>query len=102
MVGRLDFALTDDLVDDALDRFGGDDYDADFRSVFFRSMKSRNEVPCRWLSTAPLIVRSLVKPPIQCVKVDLKNKNAVKQVNKLWEIPSTTAEECCRLILVGD
>ena len=40
-------------------------------------MQSRNEFPFRSFS-APLIFRSLVKPPVQCVKVDLKDKNAVK------------------------
>ncbi len=46
-------------------------------------MQSRNRFPFRWLSAAPLFVRSLVKPPIQCVKVDFKNKDAVKQIYKL-------------------
>jgi len=41
-----------------------------------------NEFPFRWLSDAPLIVWSLVKPPIQCVKVDSKDKNTVKQIYK--------------------
>jgi len=43
-------------------------------------MQSRNEFPFHWLSAAPLIVQSLVKPPIQCVKVDFKDKSAVKQI----------------------
>jgi hypothetical protein len=30
----------------------------------------------------PLIVRSLVKPQIQCVKVDVKDKDTVKQIDK--------------------
>ena len=45
-------------------------------------MQSRNEFPFRWLSAAPLIVRSLVKPPIQCVKVDFKGKTpSIKSIN---------------------
>lgn len=40
-------------------------------------MQSRNEFPFRWFS-APLIFRSLVKPPLQCVKVDVQDENAVK------------------------
>jgi len=70
--------LTNDLVNDARDRCGGVDQDAVFRNVFFRLMQSRNELPFRWFSAAPLRVRSLVKPPIQCVKVNFKDKNAVK------------------------
>jgi hypothetical protein len=40
-------------------------------------MQSRNEFPFR-LFSPPLIIRSRVKPPVQCVKVDFKDKNAVK------------------------
>jgi hypothetical protein len=46
-----------------------------------RSLRGRNRLQnlhLRWLSAAPLRVRSLVKPPIQCVKVDFKDKNAVE------------------------
>lgn len=72
-----------DLVNDVRDRCGGVDYNAVLRNVFFRLMQSRNEFPFHWLSAVPLIVRSLVKPPIQCVpiqcvKVDFKDKNAIK------------------------
>jgi hypothetical protein len=70
--------LTKDLVNDALDGHGGVDCNSVFRNVFFRLMQSRNEFPFRRLSAAPLIVRSLVKPPVQCAKVDLKDKSAVK------------------------
>jgi hypothetical protein len=73
------FALTKDLVNDARDGRGGVDYNAVLRDVFFRLMPSRNEFPVRRLSAAPLIVRSLVKPPIQCGKVDLKDKNACRK-----------------------
>jgi len=54
------------------------------------------------LFSAPLIFRSLVKPPVQCVKVDLKDKNAVKQIYEFRIIPRPTAEKCYRLILIGD
>lgn len=72
------FELQEDLVDDARDGYGGGDYSTVLGSVFFRPMQSRNEFPFRWLSAAPPIVRSLVKPPIQCVKVDFKDEDAVK------------------------
>ena len=71
------FALTNDLVDDAHDRCGGVDPYAVFRDVFFRLMQSRNEIPLRLFST-PLIDRSPVKPPIQCVNVDMQDKDAVE------------------------
>ena len=40
-------------------------------------MQSRNEFPFL-LFSAPLIFRSLVKPPVQCVEVDFKDKHAVE------------------------
>ena len=42
-------------------------------------MQSQNEVPFR-LFSAPLIFCSLVKPLFQCVTVDFKEKDAVKQI----------------------
>jgi hypothetical protein len=72
------FALAKDFVNDACNRCGGVDLNAVLRNLFFRLMQSRNEFPLRWLSVVPLRVRSLVKPPIQFVKVDLKDKNAVE------------------------
>ena len=72
------FALTNDFVNDARDRRGGVGRNAVLRNVFFRLMQSRDEFPFRWLSAAPLGVRPLVKPPIQRVKVDFKDKNAVE------------------------
>ncbi len=84
--------MTDDLVNDARDRCGTVDYNTVFRNVFFRLMQSRNEFPFR-LFSAPLIFRSLVKPPVQCVKVDLKDKNAVKGIgNYLIEGVSGTGK----------
>ena len=69
--------MTNDLVNDVRDRCGGVDYDTVFRNVFLCLMQSRNELPFRLVS-APLIFHSFVKPPVQCVKVDVKDKNAVK------------------------
>jgi hypothetical protein len=71
-------APTNDLVNDARHRRGGVDDNAVLRNVFFRLVQSRDESPPRRLSAAPLGVRPLVKPPIQCVKVDFKDKNAVE------------------------
>ena len=75
------FALTKDLVDDPRDGRGGVDHDPVVGNVFFRSMQSQNEFPLR-VSSAPLIFRSPVKPPVQCVKVDIKDEYAVKQINE--------------------
>ncbi|MGM7724325.1 hypothetical protein [Metabacillus sp. Hm71] len=71
------FALTDDLVNDVLDRCGGVDYNSVFWNVFFRLVQSSNEFPFRFFS-AKFIFWSLVKPPVQCVNVDLEDKHAVK------------------------
>jgi hypothetical protein len=70
--------LTKDLVNDVRDRCGGFDYNAVLRNVFFRLMQSRNEFPFHWLSAAPLIVRSLVKPPIQMCQGRLQGQKAIK------------------------
>ena len=48
-------------------------------------MQSHNEFAFR-LFSAPLLFRSLVKPPVQCVKVDVEDKNAVKQIDKLRKV----------------
>ena len=72
--------VTDDLVNDAHERCGGVDDDTVFRYIFFRLMQARNDFPFR-LFSAPLIwisAASPVKPPVQCVKVDFKEKEAVK------------------------
>jgi hypothetical protein len=77
--------LTEDLINDARDGRCGVDYNTVFRSVFFRLMQSHNEFPFFWLS-APVIwvsPASLVKPPVQCVKVDFKDKDAVKWIYEL-------------------
>jgi hypothetical protein len=75
------FALTKDLVNDARDGRRGVDHNSVPGNVFFRPMQSQNVFPFR-LSSAPLVFRSLVKPPLQCVKVDFKDENAVEQVNE--------------------
>lgn len=72
--------LTKDLINDAREGRGGVDYDTVFRNVFFRLMRSHNEFPFAW-SSAPVIwvqPASLVDPPVQCVEVDFKDKDAVK------------------------
>lgn len=45
-------------------------------------MQSHNKFPFFGLP-APLILRPLVKPPVQCVNVDLKDKDAIKQIYEL-------------------
>ena len=72
--------LTKDLINDARDGRGGIDYNT-VRSVFFRLMQSYNEFPFS-LFSAPLIFWSLVKSPVQCAKVDFKDKNAVKYIDE--------------------
>ncbi len=64
-------------------------------------MQSHSKVPFRLLST-PLIVRPLLKPSEHGVTVDLKDKDAVKEIDELRKIPRTTAEKCYRLMLIRD
>ena len=49
-----------------------------FFGILLRLMPSPDEFPFRWVSAAPLVVRSLIKPPIQGVKVDFEDENLVK------------------------
>ncbi|GHO42300.1 hypothetical protein KSX_04630 [Ktedonospora formicarum] len=72
--------VTDDLVNDAHERCGGVDDDAVFRYSFFRLMQARNEFSFLW-SPAPVSwvqCHSLINPPKTGVKVDIKDKHAVK------------------------
>jgi len=95
------FASPKDLVDYVRDRRICVDHDTVLRNVFSRLMQSRNELPFRF-PPAPLIFRSLVKPPVQGVEVDLEDENAVKQLNEVCKVPRTPAEECYRRIIAGD
>ena len=73
--------MTDDFVNDVRDRYGRVDDSTNFRYFFFRSMQPHDQFPfCSF--PAPLSFRSLVKPPTQCVKVDLKNKDVVKYIDE--------------------
>src|SRR5215470_2222893 len=62
------------------------------RNVFLRVMQSRNEFPFRWFCAPVSWVQchSLINPPVQGAKVNLKDKNAVKEINELGNIPRTT------------
>ncbi len=91
-----------DLVHDARDGRRSIDDETALWNVFFRFVQARDEFTFHWLSAAPLMVQSLVKPPVQCAKVNLENEDAVEQSNKFGKIPGTTAEECDRFILVCD
>jgi len=99
---RTGLASTKNLVDNVLDRCGGVDDNAVLRDVFFRLMPSHDEFAFRRLSATPLVVWSLVKPPIQRGKVDFEDKDAVEQIDKFREVPCATAEEYGRFIPVGD
>jgi hypothetical protein len=97
-------ALTDNLVNDARERCGGVDDHTVFRNAFFRSVQSRSDFPFR-LFSAPVSgvhCHPLSNPPVHCVKVNFKDKNAVKQIDELCSIPRSTAEKRDRLIPVGD
>src|SRR3954453_23332419 len=92
--------LTKDLVHHVLDRCGGVDNHPVLRDVFFGLMPPDDEVAFRGLPAAPLLVRSRVKPPVQRGKVDLEDEDGVEEVEKLREVPRSTAEEGDRFPLV--
>ena len=79
-------ASTKDLVDNVLDRCGGVDDNAVLRDVFFGLMPSHDELAFRRHSAAPLVVRALVKPPLQRRQVDFEDKYRVEQVDELREV----------------
>ena len=64
-------------------------------------MPSRNQLPFGWFS-APLVLWSRSKPPIQRVQIDLENENPVKQVNKADEISGAATEKGDRVALISD
>ncbi len=64
-----------------LDRCAGVDENAVLRDVFFRLMPSHDEFAFDRPSATPLVGRSLVKPPMQCRKVDFEDKDAVEQID---------------------
>jgi hypothetical protein len=70
----------DDLVNDARERCGGIDDNAILRNVFLRLMQSRNEFPFRWFCAPVSRVQchSLINSPVQGLKVNLKDEDAVK------------------------
>ena len=78
---------TKDLVDNVLDRRGRVDDDAVLRDVFLRLMPLHDEVAFRRHSAAPLVVRSLVEPPMQRGKVDFEDEYGVEQVDEFREVP---------------
>ncbi len=75
-------ALTQDLINDVRERGGGVDRNTVLRNAFLCLMQPLNEFPFG-SSSAPIVFRSRVQPPVQCVKVDCKDKNSVEQANEL-------------------
>jgi hypothetical protein len=74
------------------DRRCGVYHDTIVRRVFLLCVQSHNEFTFDGPSS-PLVFRSFSKTPDQRIATDLKNKNLVKQVNKLGEISRAAAEE---------
>ena len=64
-------------------------------------MQSLDELPLRG-SSAPLVVSSLVEPPVQGVTVDLEDEDAVEQVDDVREVPRASAEVRHLGTLVGN
>ncbi|HLZ56170.1 MAG TPA: hypothetical protein VKR06_04415 [Ktedonosporobacter sp.] len=72
--------MTEDLVNDAHERWAGVDDDTVFRYSFFCLMQTHNGFSFLW-SSAPVSwvqCHSLINPPKTGVKVDIKEKHAVK------------------------
>ncbi len=68
-------------------------------------MQSCNEFLFLWFSAPVSWVpcHPLIKPSIQCVNVvDLKNKNTIKQINKVVEISRAAAEKGDRDAVISD
>ena len=75
----------EDLVDDARDGRRGVDDDAAW-GVFSRLVQPLDELTFR-LPSAPLVFRSPVEPPVQCVEIDLKDEDAVEQADEVRGVP---------------
>ena len=67
------FRMTKDFVHDVCNRWGRIDHGARARDVFLGPMQSHDEIAYRLLR-APLVVRSLVEPPVQGVEIDVEAK----------------------------
>ena len=65
--------MTKDFVHDVCNRWGRIDHGARARDVFLGPMQSHDEIAYRLLR-APLVVRSLVEPPVQGVEIDVEAK----------------------------
>ena len=78
-------ALTNDLVNDVRKRCGRVDDHTVFRNGFFRLIQARSDVPFRCFSAPVSRVHchSLINPPVHGVKVNLKDKNAIEQIDEL-------------------
>jgi hypothetical protein len=94
--------VTKDVVNDVGDRCGGVDWDAVLRNILLRLMPPHDSFAFHSFSVTPLIVRSSVKPPVQCIEVDIKDEHAVEQAYELREVAGTTTEKRRRVSLVGD
>lgn len=96
--------MTKDFIDDDRDRCSGVDGDAVVGQALSCLMQLGDEFPFRW-SSAPVVgvgEHAFVNPPVQGFEVDLKDENAVEQMDELGGVSSPAAEEGHRLILVCD
>jgi hypothetical protein len=76
---------TKNVVDNLRNRAGSVNGNAVLRRVF-RLMPSHDAFAFRRLPASPLVVWPLVQPPMQCGKVDFKNKDAVEQIDEFREV----------------
>ena len=88
-------------VHDACEGCRGIDEDGVFgKTLFCRMLYSRKGFPftCR---SAPRVLRSGRKTPIQRLHIDRKHKNVIEQTDEAVGIPRTAAQECCRMGVIG-
>jgi len=87
------FDLTEDFVNHVRNRCGGVDDPPLFGNAFFRLMHAHNDFPLLWSATPVswVLCHSLINPLERGSQVDIKDKYVVEEIDKLGEIPRTTA-----------
>jgi hypothetical protein len=89
-------AFRENFVDDLGEWRGGVDYDCATRDIFFCCMQSGNEGLLSWFSAevGGIQRHTLIESSVQSVEVaDFKNKNSVKQIDKIGEVSGAAAEK---------
>jgi hypothetical protein len=100
-LGREEVGPSENGVDDALNGRRRVDTDCVARQTFLRRVLPTCPglaVAC-W--SAPIVLGSEGKTPVQRFKIDLKDEDLIEQIDEEVEVPGTTAEEGSTVCLVG-